>query len=526
MSLQDFSLQILSAIDSGTISTKAQLNDAKIFLCKAFGMHNMPTNADILSFSKPPSEKALRVLRVKPTKTLSGIAAVAVMTRPMPCPGKCIYCPGGTNTPKSYTGKEPAAMRALTFKFDPFKQVWNRLRQLEATGHSTDKIELIVMGGTFASMPVAYQKRFVKGCIEAAIGQRCKGLADAQKRAERTAGRRIIGITFETRPDWCAKKDISRMLSLGGTRAELGVQALSNGIYKKIDRGHTVEDVSRATALLKDSAFKVAYHLMPGLPGATPESDIETFRTAFSEQSFMPDMLKIYPCLVVRGTRLYSLWKRGLYKPYTTDEAAEIIAKAKEFVPKWARVMRIQRDIPLPEISAGVSNSNLREIVKEKMQQRGTRCRCIRCREAGLAAHTAGNTSSISGLRRVEIFKERYEASKGTELFISAEDPKQDVLYGFCRLRIPAKPFRREITSSSALVRELHVYGRSLPLHSRSAESAQHASLGKALLAEAERISKDEFNARKILVISGIGAREYYRMLSYRLSSAYMAKTI
>ncbi len=525
LTLKAYSLKVIEAIEKNKISTKRQLNLYKLQLSKEFGLKAMPANPDMLSFAKRPSRKLIDLLSIKPVRTLSGIAVVAVMVKPHSCPGRCIYCPNGieVETPKSYTGKEPAAMRALMFNFDPYSQVKNRIQQLKTTGHKTEKIELIIMGGTFPSTSPHYQKWFVKRCLDAIAEKKSRNLLQAKKHAEKSKNR-AIGITFETRPDFCGKKEINRMLFLGGTRVELGVQAVSDSIYRKIHRGHLVKDVIEATQLLKDSAFKVGYHLMPGLYGLTPKEDLRLFERVFSEQQFRPDMLKIYPTLVIEGTGLYKLWKSGHYKPYSTEEAAEFIASVKRFVPKWVRIMRVQRDIPSGFIAAGVTKSNLRQLVEKKLKERGIRCRCIRCREAGLKAKKEKIKARIADAK---ILKEEYEASNGPEVFISAEDKKTDSLFGFCRLRIPSQPFRKEISEKTALIRELHVYGKELCLGKREKEAIQHRGLGKKLLGEAERIAFEQFDKEKMVVIAGLGVREYYRKnFSYKDDGPYLSRKI
>ncbi|MDP2973613.1 MAG: tRNA uridine(34) 5-carboxymethylaminomethyl modification radical SAM/GNAT enzyme Elp3, partial [Candidatus Diapherotrites archaeon] len=345
------------------------------------------------------TEKILSLLSVKPTRGLSGIAIVAVMTKPHKCPGKCIYCPGsllpGKRTPKSYTGREPATMRAISANFDPEQQINDRLRQLQEAGHATNKIELIVMGGTFLSQQLSFQKKFMLSCLNAFNGKKSKTIAAAAEAAE-SAANRITGITFETRPDFCGKKEVNNMLSFGGTRCELGVQTIYDSVYKKINRGHTIADVINATRLLKDSAFKVTYHYMPGLPGVSFREDKQALQKIFSCPEFKPDSLKIYPCLVIEGTELFKQWQRGSYEPFSTEKAVKLLAEAKSFVPRWIRIMRVQRDIPSQFIAAGVQKSNLRQLVQRKAAAEGIECNCIRCREAGLRAYKEGISADSS----------------------------------------------------------------------------------------------------------------------------------
>ncbi len=524
MILKKYSFEIVDAINSGKISDRKDLNKFKLKISKKYGLKKIPTNPDILSFADKKNRKLIEMLSIKPVRTISGVAVVAVMAKPHKCPGECIYCPTGLDaeTPKSYTGKEPAAMRGLMFGFDPFKQAENRIQQLNITGHSTNKIEMIVMGGTFLSMPPRYQENFVKQCIDAVIGRKSPDLESAKKYAE-SSQRRIVGITFETRPDFCKEKEINKMLSFGGTRVELGVQNPNDKIYKRINRGHSVRDVVEATQLLKDSAMKVAYHLMPGLPGTEFDKDLEQFKDIFSDERFMPDMLKIYPCMVIKGTELYELWKKGKYKPYTTGEAVKFITELKKILPYWVRVMRIQRDIPSNVIEAGVDKTNLRQIVEREMNEMGISCNCIRCREAGIAS-----TKNEISLENPKLFVENYSASGGKEFFISLEDKKREHLFGFCRLRSPNNPFRKEITPSSSLIRELHVYSPMVDIGKKPAENEfQHRGFGKRLINEAERIAIEELGSKKMAIISGLGVREYYRkFFSYKNDGPYVSKNL
>ncbi|MBI2529891.1 MAG: tRNA uridine(34) 5-carboxymethylaminomethyl modification radical SAM/GNAT enzyme Elp3 [Candidatus Diapherotrites archaeon] len=520
-----YSRQIISEIISGKIADLKRLNERKMQLSRELMIPRLPKNPDILAYAKKKTPKLISFLGIKPVRTLSGIAVVAVMPAPQECPGKCIYCPSGRafnkNSPKSYTGFEPATMRALRADFDAFEQTSGRIKQLQITGHKTDKIELIVMGGTFPACRFSYQKKFIKECTDAITGKKSRDLQQAQKNAE-TSKQRLIGITFETRPDYCKQKEIKNMLALGATRVELGVQNIDDEIYRKIGRNHSVEDVINATQLLKDSALKVCYHMMPGLPGSTYKKDLHAFREIFTNPNFSPDMLKIYPCIVVKGTKLYDLWKKGAYNPYTTEQAAKLISEIKPLVPRWMRIMRIQRDIPLHKISAGVAQSNLRQIVKRKMRAKSAKCRCIRCREAGQRSYLE---NEFADMEKIKILSETYSASNGEEIFISAEDTKRDLLLGFCRLRIPNAPFIKPLTEHTALVRELHVYGELLGLGEKKPGAYQHKGFGKALLQEAERIANAQYGMERIAVMSGIGARQYYKKLGYSLEAPYVLKS-
>ena len=466
----------------------------------------------------------------KPVRSMSGVTVVAVMSKPWPCPhGKCLYCFGGPpHTPQSYAGEEPALMRALRHGFDPYAQVQSRLRQYEALGHHPSKVELIVMGGTFPASPPSYQEWFVAKCLDAMnrypqppLGDVC--LEEAQLRNEE-ASIRCVGLTLETRPDWARPSHVDLMLRLGATRVEVGVQTLYDEVLELVKRGHGVEEVVEATRALKDAGLKVTYHMMVGLPGCTLEMDLKAFKALFEDPRFRPDALKIYPTLVVPGSELYDAWRRGDYEPPNEEEVVELLCRVKSMVPKWVRIMRVQRDVPAPMIAAGVKRSNLREVVAQRMKELGLKCSCIRCREAGLAWLKRKVAPDLS---RLELRRETYEASGGVEEFLSLEDPVADLLVGFVRLRLPSsKAHRPEVGASTMLVRELHVYAPQVPVGERLEESWQHRGLGEWLMMEAERLAREAYDARGVLVNAGVGARPYYRRLGYRRppGSPYMVK--
>ena len=476
-------------------------------------------NSEILAFVPRALPALRRALLKSPTRTLSGVSPIALMPPPSPCPGKCIYCPKGENAPQSYTGFEPTTMRAIECGYSAEKQVKMRLAQYGGMGHGTDKCHLIVMGGTFLCSPPERRQAFMKEAFEALNEKKSRGMRAAIDANER-ARHRAIGVTFETRPDFGMKREADAMLSMGGTQVELGVQTLSDAVYRRVLRGHTVSDVARSTSVLRDSGFKLCYHMMPGL-FATPRQDVGYFKTLFEDERFRPDMLKIYPVLVIQGTPLYAMWKRGEFSPYTTEEAAEVIANATRFIPPYVRVPRIQRDIPSPLVAAGVKNSNLRQIVDGILRERGEKCRCIRCREVG----SDERKGRSQGKLKLEMKRLQYDASGGREIFLSFEDEGKDLIAGFLRLRIPHAPHREELASSS-VVRELHVYGQEASIGERSAQKEQHRGLGGKLLAEAERISREEAGAERISVLSGPGARGYYRKTGYSLEGPYMQKKL
>ena len=508
------------------------LNRLKKEVSRKYGLSSIPKNADVLNIGismlrgekgagssgvavASVAEELRERLRRKPMRTASGVAPVAVMTSPHPCPhGRCVMCPGGPysefKSPQSYVGREPAAARASQHHFDPYEQVLARLRQLEEIGHDYDKVELILMGGTLTARSEAYQRWFVKRCLDA-----LNDFGAARKRAVRN-----IGITFETRPDYAREPQIDLMLELGATKVEIGVQHVRDEILQKIKRGHTVADTIVANQKLRDAALKVGFHVMLGLPGSSVETDKEMFEQIFNDERFKPDFLKIYPTLVVKGTELYEMWKRGEYEPLDVEDAVEIIAYAKKIVPRWVRIQRIQRDIPAKFIEAGVKKSNLRQLVHERLAKEGRKCMCVRCREAGLRALRG----EMPDAENVRLCCESYEACGGTEFFLSYEDTANDILVALLRLRLPCEPHRAEL-KGAALVRELHVYGELVPLGERKERSWQHRGYGAKLLAKAEEIASAE-GCKKVAIMSGIGVREYYKRFGYVQEGPYMVKKL
>ncbi len=454
----------------------------------------------------------------KLTRTLSGVTPVAVMMKPYPCPhGKCIYCPS-INSPNSYTEKSAPVIRAARHGYDPYKQVMARLKTYELMGHATSKCELIIMGGTFFGYPPGYRREFVKRCFDALNGFTAGDLEEAKKANEK-AKHRCVALCVETRPDFCGKAEINELLELGCTRVELGVQTLDERVLKKVKRGHGVKEVVKATQLLKDSAFKVYYHFMPGL-FSTPEKDVKMFRKLFEDERFKPDGIKIYPTLVVQGTELEKLWRKGEYTPYTEKELIELLAELKQLVPRWVRINRVMRAIAKEHIVAGATRSDLRFLVKQYMRSKGMKCSCIRCREVGYRLREGAK------VEKVELCRTDYKASKGREIFLSFEDVKNEILIGLLRMRIPCKPFRPEITENTALIREIHVYGKEVEIGKYSKQDFQHKGYGKKLMEEAERIAKHELGCEKIVVIAGVGVREYFYRLGYKKEGPYVSKTL
>lgn len=502
------------------------LDRIRIQVCRDFHLKRIPSNSEIICRLRPKErDKLIPVLRRKPVRTISGIAVIAVMTKPTNCPhGRCTYCPGGPEqgVPQSYTGREPAAMRGAQNDYDPYQQVRARLTQLQSIGHSVDKSELIIMGGTFPATPRSYQQSFLKGCFEGLIGRRTRDLTEAIRLSE-TSQFRNVGITVETRPDCINPTETDRLLSMGVTKVEIGVQNVYDEIYKLVHRGHNVEDVTKATKILKDSGLKVCYHMMPGLPGSNPERDLKGFRTIFYDEEFKPDMLKIYPCLVLEGTELYELWRKGEYTPYSDEEAATLIAEVKKITPPWVRIMRVQRDIPSNLIAAGVTHSNLRQLAKRELEEENIGCRCIRCREIGY------RKEPIEAFPRTEDLRERQtkeKASGGTEIFISSDF--EDYLVGYLRLRIPSDSAHRpEIRDfGTSLVRELRVLGQMVPIGEKNLKQWQHKGLGSRLISRAEKIAKEDYDSEKMLVTSAIGTRRYYQKLGYKPEGPYMSRKL
>ena len=457
-------------------------------------------------------EKSLVTRKIR---SESGVTPFAVMTKPYPCPGQCTYCPLELGMPKSYLSDEPAAARAKSLNFDPEAQINSRLQQLDITGHPTDKIELIVIGGTFGSYENDYKKEFFLDMINAVNGESKKTLKEAQVRNE-SAKRRIVGISVETRPDWIDEEEVRLLRNLGVTKVQLGVQALDNKIMEHIKRGHTLEDVATATRLLKDAGIKVCYHFMPNLPGSTPDHDLEMAKLMYEDKRYKPDFLKIYPVQVIEGTELYQEWERGEYKPYGDDVLIKTLVSIKKITPPYVRIDRLVRDISKQWVSAGTHLTNMRQVIHHQMGSENWSCKCIRCREA--------RGKSIP--QDVTLHNLVIPNLGATEHLLTYED--QASLYSLLRLRLPDKdnnPLFPEL-EGAAIIRELHTYGTALEV-GRVGEKgkSQHLGLGKKLIKEAEKIAKEE-GYKKIAVISAIGTRGYYRKLGYRLNNLYMTKML
>ncbi len=523
--IQQLSTEIIDRLIALENPSRDDVNRVKIAVCKKYKSQTIPGNSQLLKLVSETSLQKLGPLLVdKQVRSLSGVTTVSVMPKPYACPhGKCTYCPGGpeVGVPRAYTGKEPAVMRALESNYDPYLQVRSRMSQLRGMGHPVDKVELILVGGTFPFLPHSYQEDFVKRCLDALNDADSMSLDEAKSFCE-TAQVRNVGITLETRPDWSRRGHVDHMLSMGVTRVEIGVQTLYDDVYERIHRDHTVGDVVEATQTLKDSSLKVGYHMMLGLPGCDADRDLNAFREIFQTPEFRPDTLKIYPCLVTPGTALYDDWENGTYKPYSTHQAAQLIVEIKRLIPPWVRVNRIQREIPRDGIADGVKHGNLRQMVQEELDRRGVECPCIRCREVGQQAMKGRVVPSSED---IQLHRIDYDASGGREIFLSFEDPSRRVLVAYLRLRIPnEKVHRPEIDSKTALIRELHVLGQTVPVGLRLESAFQHKGYGAQLVAEAEKIASEDYDIAKMIVISALGTKNYYSRFGYEHDGPYMSK--
>ncbi len=546
--LQDLTKQIIEKeLDNIDEILKLRQDLAKIYKPK-----KLPSIIQILLASGENRKKLINVLKSKPNRSKLGVFPVAVMARPDPCPhGACVFCPNyiKEGVAMSYTGKEPASMRAVRNKHHPYLQIFNRLQQYLLLGTVPNKIELIIMGGTFPAQDPEYQDDFVRLCYQAMndfsslfispfdyekfieffeldyndlmneekfarIQKKIltsindKSMEEVKKENE-NSNIKIVALVQETKPDWCKESHINKMLTHGCTRVELGIQTLNDSVLTKTHRGHDLKDSVEATRLLKDSGYKVGYHFMLGLPGNTKDDDLKYFKELFDNPDYKPDAVKIYPCMVFKNTPLHKMYEKGLFNPMNTKEASSLIAEMKSLIPRYCRVMRVQRDIPTYRREAGVDKTNLRQDIHEVMRIKGLKCQCIRCRQV---------KDKIIG--NVKLNKMEYESSNGKEIFLSLDDEK-DQLVGFLRLRIPNSSFRQEINDKTAIIRELHVYGETANFGDKTV--TQHLGYGKKLVEEAERITK-EFGKNKIVVISGVGVKSYYRNLGYKDDGPYVSK--
>lgn len=506
----DFYEALAERVASGEVDSRSQLHRAKVELSKTYGLRRIPKNSEILMRVPPEMRDVVEpLLRTKPVRTASGVAVVTVMTEPASCPhGRCVYCPGGPGegTPQSYTGHEPAAMRAARHAYSPLDQAAARIDGLRAIGHSVDKVELIIIGGTFTAFPPHYRTEFVKGCLDAMNGARSADIAEAQA-ANEAAASRCIGLTIETRPDAFGPSEVQHSLRIGVTKVEFGVQSTFDDVLQEANRGHTVTDVVEATRRAKDAGLKVGYHMMPGLPASDRRRDRESLSAILRDDRFRPDFLKVYPTLVMEGTALHGMWRRGRYEPVTTEEVVDLLADVKREVPPWVRIQRIQREIPVGLAAACLDAGNVRELVAKRMASEGWRCRCIRCREAGLNEEEPVE---------VEFKERRYAASGGTEVFLSYECATTDLLVGYARLRL---------CDDGAFLRELRVLGEAVPIGEAARGRWQHLGYGGRLMERAEHRTRQE-GYETLRVTSGIGVRPYYARMGYRRSGPYMIKPV
>ncbi len=485
-------------LPGGQILPKSHLLRAYRQLCARDGT---PVNAEVM-----------RRLRVKPTRTASGVAPVSVLTKPYPCPGACIFCPGVDGMPKSYLPDEPGAMRAASYSFDPYGQTAGRVAVMSELGHQVDKVELFILGGSWSCYPEDYQEWFVRRCLDALNGSDAATLEEAQQ-LNQTASHRNVGLVVETRPDLVTTEEVRRLRWLGVTKVQMGVQSLDDRILALNRRGHTVADTRRAMRLLRLAGFKTVLHWMPNLLGATPDTDRADFGRLWSDPALRPDELKIYPTALLPATELVEHWQRGDYHPYDEETLVSLIATCKTLIPPYCRVNRLMRDIPAPNIVAGVKRSNLRQIVQARMAEDGLACRCIRCREV------RGSAVDVDALHLDRV---GYSTDATEEVFLSAATP-DDKLAGFVRLSLPhAAPPLAEL-AGCAVVRELHVYGYALGLGTRQPGAAQHAGLGTRLLHLAQRTARQRGYGR-IAVIAATGTRLYYRKRGFRAGELYMSR--
>lgn len=457
----------------------------------------------------------LACIRMKPVRTLSGVTTVTVLTKPYPCPGKCIFCPTDVRMPKSYLPDEPGARRALQHNFDPYNQVAARIEALDAVGHPTDKIELLILGGTWSSYRRDYQKWFLQRCFDAMNGAETPTLEQAQSLNE-TAGHRNVGLVIETRPDHVTPSEVAWLRLLGVTKVQMGAQSLDDRILEINQRGHTVDETRQAVALLRAAGLKLVLHWMPNLLGATLESDRVDFLRLWDD--FCPDEIKIYPNQLLKNAELYNHWLRGEYTPYTTQELVDLIADIKPGIPRYCRVNRIIRDIPSTNVVEGNKRTSLRQDIHDEMKRRATICQCVRCREV------RGQQVNVGELLTHDLV---YQAGGAEEHFLSFDTP-DDKLAGFLRLSLPGPaapdPGLADL-QGAAIIREVHVYGQSLPVGTERQGAAQHVGLGTRLIRHAERIARTK-GFQRLAVIAAVGTRRYYLRLGFERGDLYLVKPL
>jgi len=516
------------------------------------------------------SEEAfLACVQRRPVRTQSGVTPLTLLTKPFPCPGKCVFCPNDVRMPKSYLADEPGAQRAAANRFDPYLQVWNRLAAYRAIGHPTDKVEIIVLGGTWSFYPEAYQVWFAARCFEAlndfgagvdgragvepsapgfeALPARIDGrdhaknpynrlvrafLQDEQdgelvpaseqatwqrleaaQAANETAGCRSVGFVLETRPDHVTEEEVLRMRRLGATKVQIGIQSLDDAVLSANQRGHDVEATRQAVGRLRRAGFKIHAHWMPNLLGATPESDVADFARLFADPAIRPDELKLYPCSLIESAELMHYHERGEWRPYGPEELLDVLAHALARVPRYCRVTRVIRDISSDDIVVGNKQTNFRQLAEQEVTRRGGACLDIRAREI------RGDDFDPD---RLELRANVYDAGVAEEHFLEFVTPEERIV-GFLRLSLPReKSFVAEL-GESAVIREVHVYGASLGLGDRADDKAQHQGLGRRLVAEAGRRTRAA-GYRRLAVISAVGTRDWYRRLGFEPAGLYQVR--
>lgn len=522
----ELAMYLISCYEKGQTP---DLGRRKLKVAKTYGLsRGLSTSEIINAIPSDFRERVLPLVRKKPVRTASGVAVIAFMCKPHRCPHveqsgfPCSYCPGGPDSDfdyssQSYTGYEPTSMRAIRSRYDPFSQVRCRISQLQSIGHSAVKLELILMGGTFLYLDEAYRNWFIRQMYAGVTGHIAHSVREATAYAECSTAR-VVALTIETRPDYCFAEHIDSMLTYGCTRVEIGLQSVWQDVLTHVGRGHSADDVIRSFRDCRRSGLKVAAHMMPDLPLTDFERDLDGFVELFENPCWRPDGLKLYPTLVMRGTKLYDQWKEKEYVPLDPDDLITLIAEVLRIVPPWVRVFRVQRDVPMTLVSAGVENGNLRTLAMDRLKERNGKCRDVRAREVGI-------TEIRDKVRpaNVELVRRDFMADDGWETVLSYEDVEQDILIGLVRLRAPCDTFRDELQGAS-LVRELHVYGQVVPIEHKDLTGWQHRGYGTQLMHEAERITREEHGAHRLGVISGIGVRSYYAGLGYRLEGVYMVK--
>lgn len=512
--MKNIDKEIIKELIKARVKNSAGLASFKRRISKKYKI-SCPSNIELLkAYHKWIRNKSLKksvelekLLKTRPIRSLSGIVNISALTKPYPCPGRCLYCPRERGIPKSYVSGEPAVERAKRLKYNPYLQVKKRIEMLELEGHPADKIELRMVGGTWSYYPKKYQTRFIKRCFDACNEKFSKNLKEAQKLNEK-AKHRIVGLSIETRPDFINKKEIKHLRGLGVTMVELGVQSIYDDVLKLNLRGHGVKEIILATKLLKDAGFKVLYQMMPNLPGSDLKRDKKMFEELFKNPSFQPDLLKIYPCALLKEAPLYQWYLKRKYKPYGEKQLINLLRKIKKKIPYYVRIQRVTRDIPSQSVVAGGAKvSNLRQIVARDMKREGWKCKCIRCREV---------KENYKPREKIYLFRQDYRASGGREIFLSFENKNRKKIYSLLRLRM---------FKNVGIIREIQTFGEVVPIGIKK-NAPQHRGFGKKMIKEAEKIAKKEFGLKEISVISGVGARGYYRALNYRLKNTYMTKVL